>query len=61
MCNPQTPVVQPPQTPNIQPEEPSNAQDLLVNTLTEAEVPQPHFDQFEDPPSIARSFIEDLT
>jgi len=45
--------VQPPQTPNIQPEEPSNAQDLLVNTLTEAEVPQPHFDQFEDPPSIA--------
>jgi len=26
---------------------------LLVNTLTEAEVPQPHFDQFEDPPSIA--------
>lgn len=53
ILSPQTPVVQPPQTPNIQPEEPSNAQDLLVNTLTEAEVPQPHFDQFEDPPSIA--------
>lgn len=49
---PPTPVIQPPPTPVIHPAEISNAQDLLATTFTE-EVPQPHFDHYEDPPSIA--------